>query len=283
MTPTCHCARQQGVTTVRFMTVEWEIVESGPAAAERTVLLLPGGMCSARSYGELMAQPSLSGLRLVAATLPGHAGTAPPDDFSIEHYADLTADLAREVGADAVVGFSMGASVAYEMAVSGAFAAPVVLLGISLSSADEPAFFRGLIRLGPVLGSLPVNLLRAGAATMAKKAAVPAQRQAELKEDFARNDAHDMRRALEAYVRWLGRDDDPAQRLCDAGVPVWVMHAEKGDGGLTAHERSVLEQCPHANVVTIAGHVMFLPNDVPDRIAAVIVAALDDRAADQQP
>jgi hypothetical protein len=39
---------------------EWEIVESGPASAEQTVLLLPGGMCSARSYFEVMAEPSLA-------------------------------------------------------------------------------------------------------------------------------------------------------------------------------------------------------------------------------
>ena len=40
------------------------------------------------------------------------------------------------------------------MVTSGAFAGPVVLLGISLSSKDEPAFFRAIIRMGSVLGSL---------------------------------------------------------------------------------------------------------------------------------
>ena len=49
----------------------WDTVESGPPNAERTVLLLPGGMCSARSYAEVMAEPAVGGLRLVAATLPG--------------------------------------------------------------------------------------------------------------------------------------------------------------------------------------------------------------------
>jgi hypothetical protein len=39
----------------------------------------------------------------------------------------------------------MGAMVAYELAVSRAFAGPLVLLGSSLSSADEPAFFRGIV------------------------------------------------------------------------------------------------------------------------------------------
>jgi len=42
------------------MTIDWELYESGPADADQTVLLLPGGMCSARSYAEVMAQPVLA-------------------------------------------------------------------------------------------------------------------------------------------------------------------------------------------------------------------------------
>jgi hypothetical protein len=53
------------------------------------------------------------------------------------------------------------------------------------------------------------------------------------------------------------------------------LHAEKGDGGLTQHERAVLEACPHVRVVTVPGHVFFLPNEVPQRIADVIVQALE--------
>src|SRR3954452_13140913 len=109
-----------------------ETFECAPTTAERTVLLLPGGLCSAPSYAEVMAQPPLAGVHLVAATLPGHAGTAPPADFSTEHYAQITARLASDVRADVVVGFSAGAMVAYEMAVSGAFSGPLVLLGVSL-------------------------------------------------------------------------------------------------------------------------------------------------------
>src|SRR5260221_2774819 len=124
----------------------WEMVESGPAGAEQTVLLLPGGMCSARSYAEVMAESTLAGTRMIAATMPGHAGAPAPQDFGVEAYAQITAELARSVGADVVVGFSMGATVAYEMVVSGAFAGPVVLLGVSLSAPDEPAFFRPIIR-----------------------------------------------------------------------------------------------------------------------------------------
>src|SRR5947208_11511082 len=97
------------------MDIDWELREAGRIDAERTVLLLPGGMCGAGSYAEVMAQPALAGMHLVAATLPGHAGAPPPDDYSIENYARFTAELARRVGADVVAGFSMGASVALEM------------------------------------------------------------------------------------------------------------------------------------------------------------------------
>src|SRR5438270_448727 len=122
------------------MHMDWEMVESGPGDAERTVLLLPGGLMTARSYAELMAQPSLAEIRLVAVTLPGYGGTPPPEDFSIENYARLTAELAARLACDVVVGFSIGATVAFEMVVSGAFAGPVVLLGPSPSSRDEPMF-----------------------------------------------------------------------------------------------------------------------------------------------
>jgi len=251
-----------------------EIVDSGPADAEHTVLLLPGGMCSARSYAEVMAEPVLAGSRLIAVTLPGQAGAAAPKDFSPEELARSTVELAKGVGADVVVGFSMGAVVAYEMVVSGAFAGPVVLLGVSLSPPDEPGFFRAVIRVSSFLGTLPMTALQSGIASMVKRAPIPPERRAELGADIARNDTAAMRGGLRAYLRWLHRDDDRAQRLCQAGVPTWVVHAEKGDGALTAHERAVLEACPQVRVETWPGHIFFLPNEVSARIADVIVQAL---------
>jgi pimeloyl-ACP methyl ester carboxylesterase len=256
------------------MDTKWEMVESGPPDAQHTALLLPGGMCSARSYAEVMAEPALAGTRLVAVTLPGQAGAPPPDDFSPESFAVSTAGLAKSAGVDVVVGFSMGAVVAYEMVVSGAFAGPVVLLGVSLSAPDEPGFFRAIIRLCSVLGTLPMAVLRKGATSMVKHVPLPAERQTELKDDFVRNDTGHMREGLRAYLRWLHRDDDPARRLCEADVPVWVVHGEKGDGALTEHERALLKACPRVQVVTIPGKVFFLPNEVPAAVAAVIVQAL---------
>ena len=211
-------------------------------------------MCSARSYAEVMAEPTLAEVRLVAVTMPGHAGAPPPEDFRAEEYARTTAESAKDVKADVIVGFSMGAMVAYEMVVSGAFSGPAALVGSSFSPPDEPAAFRAIIRLGSVL-TLPA--LKKGAAGMVKKAELPPDRVAVLRADFALNNPSHMRVGLQAYLRWLKRDDDRARRLCEAGVPTWVVHAEKGDGGLTQHERQVLEACPHVRVVTLPGSVFF--------------------------
>jgi pimeloyl-ACP methyl ester carboxylesterase len=256
------------------MNVDWQLREAGPREAEHTVLLLPGGMCGAGSYAELMSEPALATTRLVAATLPGHAGAPPPDDYSVESYARLTAELATKVGADVVAGYSMGASVALEMIASGGFTGPAVLLGISLSAKDEPAFFRAIVHLGSVLGTVPSAVLAKGAASMVKRIPVSTERQSELREDFQRNVPKHTRLALREYVRWLHRYDDPADRLCRAGVPTWIVHAEKGDGGLTGDERRTLEACPHAHIVTVPGNVFFLPNEVPGRIADIIVEAI---------
>src|ERR1700722_5502350 len=263
------------------MSAEWETSESGPAAADRTVLLIPGGLMAARSYADLMAQPALAGVRLVAVTLPGHAGAPPPEDFSIETYARLAGGLAADLGCDAVAGFSIGATVDLEMAVSGTFRGPVVLLGISLSLRDEPAFLRALNGLGVVLGRLPCAVMLKLIGLAVRQARVSADRRAQLRDDLRRNDPRAMREIFRGYLRYLGRYESPAARLCDAGVPAWVVHAEKGDGGLTPEERRTLEACSGTTVVTIPGTSFFMPNDEPERVAGLILEALG-RAAEHK-
>ena len=137
------------------MTTHWDIAESGPPDAERTVLLLPGGMCTAMFYEELMAEPILAELHLIAATLPGHGGTPAPADVSMENYARLASEFAADFNCDVVVGHSMGANVALEMAASGDFHGPLVLLAPSFSRQDEAVFLRALDHLARVLGPLP--------------------------------------------------------------------------------------------------------------------------------
>jgi pimeloyl-ACP methyl ester carboxylesterase len=233
-------------------------------------------MIGASSYAELMAEPVLKNVRLVAVTLPGNAGAPPIGDLSIEATARGFAALAAELRPDVVVGFSNGASVAYEMVVSGAYRAPVVLLGVSLSAKAESGFFLGIVGLSALLGTLPMRFMKKVAGALTSQAPIAPERRRALKAEFAKNDVHDLRRALMQYRRWLRRGHDPARRLCDAGVPAFVVHAEKaGDGGLTPHERAVLEGCSHVRIVTLPGKVFFIPNEVPARVAEIIVEALD--------
>jgi pimeloyl-ACP methyl ester carboxylesterase len=258
--------------------LDWELYEAGPAGADRVALLLPGGFCRARWYDELMAQPELAGVRLVAATLPGHGGTPVPEDVSIEHAAGLTAKLASDIHSDVVLGNSMGGTVAFEMIMSGAFSGPVVLVGISLSLKDEAAFLRALDKLAGVTGSVPFAAMRQMMGPMMKRARLPDARKAELLDDLRRNDPKVMRRLVHAYLQYLAREDSPASRLCDAKVPVSIVHAEKGgDGGLSDDERTTLEACPNVNVESIPGESFLLPNEEPEQIAHVLAVALSLR------
>lgn len=156
----------------------------------------------------------------------------------------MTADRGiRWSTALAVLGFSLGASVALEMVVSGAFCGPVVLLGPSLSLKDEP-----IVWLGGPLGTLPSATMLKMMGMATKQARLSDDRRAELLADFRKHDPRIMRQGLRAYLRYLDRYNSPAARLCDAGVPAWVVHAEKGDGGLTREERSTLKACPRTTL-----------------------------------
>ena len=256
------------------MGVEWDLVRSGPDAAEHGVLLLPGGAMAARSYDEVMSQRALGDTRLVAATLPGHAGAPPPLDFSVESYARDAAELAADQRCDVVVGFSMGATVALEMVSSRLFAGPVVLLGISLSAQDEPGFFRAIVRLGDVLGGLPSAALMRMTALATRGAHVSDEHRARMRADLRANDPRVLRDGLKAYLQYLDRHQSPAERLCTAGVPAWVVHAKKGDGGLTDAERRTLVACPHTTLITIPGTRYFLPDEEPERVAEIIAEAV---------
>ena len=196
-----------------------------------------------------------------------------PRDVGTGRGARLHRETA-EKGADVIVGFSMGANVALEMAERKLFTGPIVLLGISLSLPDESAFFVNVVRLSNVFGTWPLALMKKAAASMVKNIPVPPDRQAELAADFRRTDTRDMRLGLREYLKWLKTGQDHATMLCRSAVPTWVVHAEKGDGGLTDAERRTLAACSTVKIVTVPGRVFFLPNEVPDQIAAIINEAV---------
>src|SRR3954469_3264080 len=235
------------------MRESWEVLTAGPTDAARSVLLLPGGAMAARSFNLVMAEPAVSHLRLVATTLPGMAGAPLSGDVSIPGLARSAAELAKQNGCDVVVGFSHGATVALDMVLSGHFHGPVVLLGISLTTEDEAAFFRAVVRTSQKLGRWPMAALLRLMPLMARSAKTPEAHKKELIQDFKQNRAHDSVLVCVEYLDYIAEDRDVAALLAASGHSVWVVHAEKGDGGLTDAERATLQAAPNVTLVTIPG------------------------------
>ena len=224
--------------------VDWELRETGPTEARHGVLLLPGGACSAAFYNELAAEAVLADLRLVAATLPGHAGTPAPSDLSTRNYGRLAAQLATVKRCDMVLGFSMGSTIALEMATTAGFTGPLILTGASFSRKAESTMLEVLDALARVTGALPYAFMRSMFGPMLKQSTIPAERQAELLAEFKRNQPKELRRLMRAYLRDLGREPLIGDRLRALEAPVWIVHADKGDGRLTTQERRSLGGLP---------------------------------------
>jgi hypothetical protein len=267
----CEASRVIGEVAMREA---WELVIAGPEDADRSVLLLPGGANAARSYQLVMADEALSGVRLVATTLPGMAGAPLTDDVSVPGMARAAAELATTQGCDVLVGFSHGANVALEMLLSGAFQGPVVLLGISMTTESEAAFFRGAVRMSQKVGAWPMGILLRLVPLMARSAKIPQPHKRELVEDLKQNRARDSVRVSGEYLDYIAADRDYAAELTASGCPVWVVHAEKGDGGLTDPERATLEAAANVTLGTIPGSVFLLPDEAPEQVATVIATAV---------
>ena len=253
----------------------WERLIVGPLDADRSVLLLPGGANAARSFDLVMAEPALSGVRLVATTLPGMAGAPVSAEVSIPAVARRAGELARENACDVVVGFSYGATIALDMVLSGHFQGPVVLLGLSLTTPDESTFFRYVVRVSQKVGKWPMAILFRLMPLIARSAKTSERHKKDLIEDFKQNRAGDAVRVCGEYLDYIAADRNFAAELAASGSPVWVVHAEeKGDGGLTDAERATLEAAPNVTLVTIPGAVFLIPDEAPQRTAAVIADAL---------
>jgi pimeloyl-ACP methyl ester carboxylesterase len=253
----------------------WERLIVGPLDADRSVLLLPGGANAARSFDLVMAEPALSGVRLVATTLPGMAGAPVSAEVSIPAVARRAGELARENACDVVVGFSYGATIALDMVLSGHFQGPVVLLGLALTTPDESTFFRYVVRVSQKVGRWPMAILFRLMPLMARSAKTSERHKKDLIEDFKQNRAGDAVRVCGEYLDYIAADRNFAAELAASGSPAWVVHAEeKGDGGLTDAERATLEAAPNVTLVTIPGAVFLIPDEAPQRTAAVIADAL---------
>jgi pimeloyl-ACP methyl ester carboxylesterase len=253
----------------------WNLTESGPADAAHTVLMLPGALCTAVFYEDLMAEPRLSAasVRLVATTVPGFGGTRPPGDLTMENYTRLAGKLATDLGCDLVVGHSLGANIAIEMAAAGEFTGPLVLLSPSFSRKDESIFPRVLDRVSRVLGSLPYAAMFKVIGP-AMSSSLPPDRREALVAELKKNDPAFVRGQTREYLRYLDRHTTLVPRLCDAGVEAHVVFGEKDDVGLADEERDALEQCPRTTLTTIAGAGHFTLNQEPGQVAELVVKAL---------
>jgi len=237
--------------------------------------MIPGGLCSTEFYADVMAEPALADLGMVAATLPGFAGTPAPEDVGMEHYAELMARFAADTGCDVVVGHSLGANVAMEMAAAGLHSGPLVLLSPTFSRGDEAKFLGVMDVLGrvPGLGSAAwsgmIKMLPS-----AMKSQLPPERADALAQEMRANDPSTCRRILRRYYAYLGRHPSLVARLCEAAVPAWVVRGDHDEIGLTDDERAGLEACPHIRMVTVpdAGHALLV--EQPARVAEVIVEAV---------
>jgi pimeloyl-ACP methyl ester carboxylesterase len=201
-------------------------------------------------------------------------GTPPPSDFGLENYARLAAACAADLGCDVVVGHSIGANVALEMVGSGLFKGPAVLLCPSLSRTDEAMVLRALDRLTGVLGHWPYAAMIGVFGAAMKHMPLPVGRRDVPAAEFAKNDPRVTRRMMRSYLTYLDRDGSVASRLCDAGVPAWVVHGERDDGGLTDDERRTLEACPRTQVITIPGASYFTQIEHPALVAELVVKAI---------
>jgi pimeloyl-ACP methyl ester carboxylesterase len=254
----------------------WEVHDHGPPDASHSALCLPGALCSDEFFADVLAEPSLAeaGIRLVTTTLPGYAGSAPTSDYGIEGYAAGATSLAETLGCDAIVGHSLGANVAIEMAGSGAFSGPLVVLSPSFSWADEALILRVLAQAARVLGSLPYAAMFKIIGP-AMKSEIPEARYETLVAEMKKNDPAFVRSQTELYFEYLDRHGSVAPRLCDSGVRAHVVYGEdKGEVGITDEERNLIEGCPTTTLETIPGAGHMTLTQKPERIAALIVETI---------
>ena len=252
----------------------WEVLISGPKDADRSVLLLPGGANAARSYDLVMADPALSGVRLVATTLPGMAGAPLTGDISIPGLARTAGELAKEHRCDVVAGSSHGATGRTGEGSVRELPRPAVLR-TQPDDQDDAAFFVRTVRLSQKVGRWPLGLLMWLLPLMIRSAKIPEPHKRELIEDLKQNKAGEAVRVSAKYLDYIAADRDYAAHLAASSIPAWVVHAEKGgDGGLTDAERATLESADNVTLVTVPGSVFLLPDEAPDQTAAVIATAL---------
>lgn len=256
---------------------EWDVIESGPEDAPTTVLLLPGGLCTAEVFVDVMDALAGAPVRVVAATLPGFGRTPYPRDLTPENYAALASALADDLGADVVGGHSYGANIVIEMVARGHRPSAALLLSPTFSAPDEAKELRILDRIGrvPGLGRLAWRAaLKAMPGSLA--ATIPPARREPLQAMLASNDPALCRRLVRAYFAYAGRRPDLAADVCASGVPTIVAFGDHEETGLTADERATLEAGEHVQLVTVTDATHMHIVERPTRTAELLLELLTD-------
>jgi pimeloyl-ACP methyl ester carboxylesterase len=188
----------------------------------------------------------------------------------MENYTRLAGRLATDLDCDLVVGHSVGANIAIEMAASGEFSGRLLLLSPTFSRKDESIFPRALDRLSSVFGHLPyAAMLKIIGPAM--KNSLPPDRYEALVAELKKNDSRFVRRHTRHLLEYLDLHGSLVSRLCDAGVTACVVFGEHDDTGLTDEERRGLEECPLTTLITIPGAGHFTMNQEPGRVAELLL------------
>jgi pimeloyl-ACP methyl ester carboxylesterase len=260
-------------------TARWTFRERGAQDADHTVLLLPGALCTAAFYDDVLAEPGFAeaGVRLVAATPPGFGGNPVEPGFGmrVEDYATMVEDKAAELGCDAIAGHSYFANVLIAVAEHSRFRGPLILLSPCFSREDEEKDLRQLASLGRVPGAGTV-LFRLVGRTLSSsmKGRFPEARHDELVREMRKTEPRAMRKLILRYFEHLGEPGSLAQRLAASGAAAWVVRGDEDEIGLTGQEAAALEAAANVNVVAIPGARHFSMTDRPAAVSQTILEAV---------
>ena len=276
----------------RWITVDGVETQYLEAGAGPVLLMLHGHEQNAASWRRVM--PALArDRRVIAVSLPGHGGTAPPVDgyAPSRHLAPLIADFldALGIGPVDVVGHSVGGAVALHLAL----ADPTRLRTLTLvASAGLGRGVNPLIALDtlPGLGEFAIMLSRLPGGhlqrTMLSAAMLFAQPWRVPADFFA--EAHALGRragqleASTALARAMfdasGQREVLLDRLHTLTVPSLVIWGA-WDLVLPAHQgRAAVERLPHGRLALFAGCGHMPHVEQPDRFVAELRRLLDQSA-----
>lgn len=268
--------------------VALQSLESGARPGRAAVVLIHG-----RGHAGPVWAPLCAALaperRVIAPDLPGfgHSGIATPRGGSMDDalacFADPIEALASEEGPVVLVGHSLGALVALEIALRGraAVRALVLVAPMGLSGYVSPQA-RAYLRLGPervsrvgrALG-LRIGLTNAASAVGADAAAVLALRD----ELSARGGRDDTKRTFDALIPLFSASISRQDRLRELRVPVLLLWGERDEAFPLPIGMDAMTRLAHGEMEVLpTGHSPHLeqPTRVTERVLRFFAAHRDE-------